>query len=130
MSYYDKEKGLFRLNTVTQKYSRLGCSFALLAEAVTGEEAQKVADKMINDREIVDCSLSCASFFYDALLKVNDGYKDYVLEDIRKKYKYMLEKGATTFWETLNGSAENGGVGSLCHGWSALPIYYYHKFFS
>lgn len=68
--------------------------------------------------------------FYGALLKVNDGYKDYVLEDIRKKYKYMLEKGATTFWETLNGSAENGGVGSLCYGWSALPIYYYHKFFS
>lgn len=129
-AFYDEEKGLFRLNTRTREYSQLGCAVALLAEVVTGEEAQRVAGNMLGDGEIVECSLSCASFFYDALLKVNDGYKDYVLKDIRKKYEYMLGKGATTFWETLNGSAENGGIGSLCHGWSALPIYYYHKFFS
>lgn len=129
-AFYDKERGLFRLNNLTKEYSRLGCSSALLAQVVTGEEAKKVAENMVNDCAIVDCSLSCASFFYDALLGVSEGYKDYVIKDIREKYGYMLEHGATTFWETLNGSAENGGIGSLCHGWSALPIYYYHKFFS
>ena len=63
------------------------------------------------------------------------------LEQIRNDFPILNEKinghplvwldnGATTFWETLNGSAENGGIGSLCHGWSALPVYYYHKFFA
>jgi hypothetical protein len=37
----------------------------------------------------------------------------------------MLEQGATSFWETAKGEADFSGAGSLCHGWSALPIYYY-----
>jgi hypothetical protein len=39
----------------------------------------------------------------------------------------MLQKDATTFWETALGDNDFDGAGSLCHGWSALPIYYYHK---
>ena len=37
----------------------------------------------------------------------------------------MLEQGATTFWETEKGAAALEHTGSLCHGWSAMPIYYY-----
>ena len=33
--------------------------------------------------------------------------------------------GATTVWETIEGSEDFSDAGSLCHGWSALPIYYY-----
>jgi hypothetical protein len=39
----------------------------------------------------------------------------------------MLKKGATSFWETIKGEADFDGAGSLCHGWSGLPIYYYDK---
>ena len=39
----------------------------------------------------------------------------------------MLDKGATTFWETEKGEADFGGAGSLCHGWSAIPIYYFNE---
>ena len=39
----------------------------------------------------------------------------------------MLEKGATSFWETINGDADFGNAGSLCHGWSAMPIYYLNR---
>jgi hypothetical protein len=127
--FFESENSLFRLNSRTQEYSKLGCSIAILAEITTGEEANAVAANMMRNEVVADCSLSCANFYYDALLKVSGEYKDFILKDIRKKYKYMLDKGATTFWETLNGVDENGGIGSLCHGWSALPIYYYHKFF-
>ena len=58
------------------------------------------------------------------LLSIN--YRNYILEDIDRTYAYMLEKGATTFWETIKGKEDFDGAGSLCHGWSALPIYYYH----
>jgi hypothetical protein len=40
----------------------------------------------------------------------------------------MLFHGATSFWETLLGGADFGGAGSLCHGWSAVPIYFYHAY--
>jgi len=48
-----------------------------------------------------------------------------ILSELDTTYKYMLDRGATTFWETIKGADDFGGAGSLCHGWSALPIYYY-----
>ena len=73
-------------------------------------------------------------YVYDAILardKKNGG--EFVLSDIREKYGYMLSKGTTTFWETLDGAEAFHRAGSLCHGWSAMPIVYYkrllHEFF-
>jgi len=64
-------------------------------------------------------------FVYDALLASDPQNKDFVLADIREKYGYMLANGATSFWETIVGEADFNKAGSLCHGWSAMPIYYY-----
>ena len=67
------------------------------------------------------------TFFYDALLRFGDRYKAWILGDIRRKYKKMLDCGADTFWETEKGWRDFDGAGSLCHGWSALPVYYLNK---
>ena len=48
-----------------------------------------------------------------------------VKDELDRDYLYMLRHGATTFWETIEGSEDFSDAGSLCHGWSALPIYYY-----
>jgi hypothetical protein len=64
------------------------------------------------------------TFYYDALLMFGDKYRDFILNDIKKKYGYMLEQGATTFWETEKGWQDFNNAGSLCHGWSAIPAYY------
>ena len=54
-------------------------------------------------------------------------YKDFILNEIRTNYKKMLDAGSTTVWETVNGSSDFDNAGSLCHGWSAVPIYVYHR---
>ena len=77
---------------------------------------------------MTDITLSMNTYFYDALLSLGDDYKDYIIGDIEDKYGYMLSCGATTFWETIEGWHAFSGAGSLCHGWSALPIYYFDKF--
>ena len=66
------------------------------------------------------------TFVYDALIARDTEYKEYILADIRQKYGQMLAADATSFWETIDGESAFGGAGSLCHGWSAIPIYYYH----
>lgn len=77
---------------------------------------------------IIPISVSMTTFVYDALLRVDaDRYKDYILNDIDTRYSTMLDAGATTFWETMGGYVSFAKAGSLCHGWSALAIYYYHK---
>ena len=41
----------------------------------------------------------------------------------------MLEDGkTTTLWETADGAAAFDYSGSMCHGWSAILIYFYYKY--
>lgn len=55
----------------------------------------------------------------------NEGMSSDALTILREQWNRMLEKGATTFWETFPGFIGNGHWSrSLCHGWSAAPGYF------
>ena len=83
-----------------------------------------ICEKMIKG-ETSECSLAMVNFFYEALLKTNnEKYKTYILEEIRRDYLFMLNNGATSVWETIEGDV---GHNSLCHAWNCLPIYYFDK---
>ena len=76
--------------------------------------------------KIIPNTLSMNSFRFDALLRQDaEKYAPIILAELDRDYGYMLSQDATTFWETIVGAADFSGAGSLCHGWSALPIYYY-----
>lgn len=65
-------------------------------------------------------------FSYDALLQTDFAlYRQYIMDDIDSRYGRMLERNAASFRETEDGERAFDGAGSLCHGWSAMPIYYY-----
>ena len=125
--FYNEADGLFSSFAGRRHYSKLCNSLAVLSGCAF-EKAEATAAKIAGGGGMADTTLSMKIFEYDALLSANqDKYAEYILRDIDKDYGYMLENGATSFWETLNGYREYGGAGSLCHGWSTLPIYYYHK---
>ena len=120
-TFYDVDRGVYRLSTVTEKSSQLSNSMALLI----GLGNKGLAEKMINDESLIKVTLSMNTFYYDALLSVDKyRYSDFIVEDIKKKYGKMLDEGATTFWETEKGWRDFDNAGSLCHGWSAIPAYY------
>ena len=123
--FYNAERGLLFFKD-GDDYTDLANSLAIVTDTVKGDEAVKICEKMIAG-EAVECTLSMKCFLYDALLKTDEKYKDFVLSEIRKNYKFMLDSGATSAWETIKGAEDFAGAGSLCHGWSAIPIYYYHK---
>ncbi|MFZ5742994.1 MAG: MGH1-like glycoside hydrolase domain-containing protein [Pseudomonadota bacterium] len=56
-----------------------------------------------------------AHYIYDAIAKA--GRLDWVIDDIRRLYRPMIEAGATTLWESF------APIASLCHGFSATPVY-------
>lgn len=116
---------MFRLTSLTEKTSVLGNSLAFLA----GLGDEKLAEKIASGEGMIPITLSMNAFKYDALMKFGDKYNGYILDDIRKIYGKMLEAGATTFWETELGWEDFGGAGSLCHGWSAIPVYYLCRIF-
>jgi hypothetical protein len=55
-------------------------------------------------------------------------YAKQVFADIARVFGYMLYRNATTFWETIDGGYAFGDAGSLCHGWSAVPVYMYWRY--
>ena len=121
-TFYDAERGLYReQDSGTPYYTVLGNSYAVLC----GLGDETVAEKLTAPVDMVPITLSMCIFLYEALLKTDKRYKKFVLEDLDRKYHRMLCEGATTFWETEKGKENCGHTGSLCHGWSALPIRYY-----
>ena len=121
--FFDNESGSFYLRTDNRAYkSQLGNSFAILI----GLGDERTAEAIISDKSLTETSLSMLIYKYEALLKVNPAYREYILGEIREKYGHMLNCGATSFWETFLGDRDFSNAGSLCHGWSALPAYYYH----
>ncbi len=125
--FFDENKKLFRTYIgQAEHFGKLSNALAVLT-GCAGEKADMICERIVSDKELQDTTLSMRVFYYDALLKVNPKkYRDYILSDIDEKYGYMLQRGATSFWETILGEDDFSGAGSLCHGWSAVPVYYYH----
>ncbi len=121
--FWVESKGVYKLSTDTELYSQLGNALTLLI----GLGDERLAEKIVKDENMVLATLSMRAFVYDALLRFKGKYEAFVLADIRERYAKMLDAGATSFWETEKGAADFEGAGSLCHGWSAIPIYYFNK---
>ncbi len=117
-----KNGEVYRLSNLTEKSSQLGNSLAILI----GLGGKKLAEKIVKGDGMISATLSMRAFVYDALLKTDKEYKKYILNDIKERYGKMLNSGATSFWETEKGEADFDGAGSMCHGWSAIPIYYFN----
>ena len=125
-TFYDAERGIYKNRASGPAASKLGNAIAVLCGAATGGALSTVADALICDG-ITDASLSMMCFVYDALLAIDrDKYAPYVLAEIERIYVPMLATGNNTVWETVLGAPDFDNAGSLCHGWSAMPIYYYH----
>ncbi len=77
---------------------------------------------------VIPNTTSMNAFRFDALLRADkEKFAPIILDELDREYLKMLRAGATSVWETALGAEDFGGQGngSLCHGWSALPIYYY-----
>ena len=119
--FFEPETGLFYLDPAHEICSQLGNAFALLIGL--GDERTVTAVKEC--RNMIPATLSMQTFVYDALLLRDRDPRAFILADIAQNYGEMLRCGATSFWETLEGQSAFGNAGSLCHGWSAMPVYYY-----
>ena len=91
-------------------------------------EEKETICRAIASGKLLSGTLSLKTFKYDALLSVGDKYKDYIIDEIKREYLYMLSQGADCTWETIEGKKAFANAGSLCHGWSAIPAYYLIKF--
>lgn len=123
--YYNTGNGLFFVSDIDEDATELANSLAIVSGVADGELAEKICQSLASG-ELISCSLSMKCFKYDALIKTDkQAYASVILNEIRQMYGIMLDNGATTTWETIDGASAFENAGSLCHGWSALPVHYY-----
>ena len=124
-AFYNAETGLYSMTVGGDEYTVLGNALAILAGLELDKEY--VCEKIVNG-ELSDCSLSMKIFKYDALRATDkEKYQEWVLNEIRREYGKMIERGDTV-WETIDGASAFDNAGSLCHGWSAVPILFLNNF--
>lgn len=127
-TFWDEARGLFfDRPTADKTYSVLGNSLCILCGAADGLDTRALCDRLIEDKTVTPISLSMLCFFFDALLQTDrEHYRSVILDRIEATYRPMVALGLGTVWETEEGESAFKKAGSLCHGWSALPVYYYH----
>lgn len=125
--FFDEKHGAYKTRLQDEKPVHELTQALMLYAGGVPEENKKSVEQAILSEKLIRTSLSMTIFTYEALLK-NPENRDYVLGQIETVWSRMLRAGAQTFWETEDGDQDFDRAGSLCHGWSAVPIYIFAKY--
>lgn len=132
--FWQEDRGLFA--TYLREGDRLEHECALsqalivCAGGASPEQKVRVLSYLTHptDPGWLPVTLSSSLYLYDALMQEPEQYGTWMLQDVAKIWGEMLVSGASTFWETAKGSVDFSLAGSLCHGWSAVPVYLYYRY--
>ena len=130
--FWDASKNIYASFTDLKNkhhYAELTQALALCAN-IPGGERRRLLLARLADREngLVPGTVSSLIFKYQALLGGGEEYAPAVFQDILDKWGHMLFNRATSFWETVKGADDFNGAGSLCHGWTAIPAYFFFAY--
>ncbi len=110
-------------------YAELTQSLALLCGAADEEQQKHILPLLANPQNgLVEVTLSHAIYKYEALMTRPEIYAKTVFNSIAEIWGNMLFQGATSFWETGRAGWDFDNAGSLCHAWSAIPVYFYYAY--
>ncbi len=129
-NFYNSEKQAYVTRLGADEGSSLHAftqALVLYVGAVPPELVSNVINHMLSPN-MIPCSLSSSIYAYDVLLEQGATYRKYVEKEIERIWGGMVFTGTTTFWETEAGASDFSAAGSLCHGWSAVPVYLYGKY--
>lgn len=131
-SFWDHEQKAYRTylgENCTEHYAELTQALALCNGVVPQEYQGLLREKLSdNNNSLVKTSISYSIFKYEALLQQPDKYGSLVFDEIADNWGHMLYNKATSFWETIKGADDFFKAGSLCHGWSAIPAYFFSAY--
>ena len=102
-------------------------SLALLADAIPKNERTYVVKKLSAPSDWTKTSLSQSLYKFEALRLAGEESERAMWKEMDNTWSAMLDAGATSFWEVNDGWKAFGNAGSLCHGWSAIPVYFYGR---
>ena len=124
--FYQPDSGLYASRVIDGKvaghYHEHTQALMLVYDVAPQEIRKELAEKVCNFTYGISGSLSSLYLSVKALEKCGIEGKR-IFDKIITNYEPMLKNNTGTLWETAAGGFDFGYAGSLCHGWSALPVY-------
>lgn len=124
-AYYNPDLGCmmtYENNPLTHEITQV---LALYNNCVPEPEKQKIINGLLK-KEHIKISSSSIRYYYAALLQEGKELRKFLSEKIWNDFGMMVQGASTTMWETDLGEEDFLKAGSLCHGWSALPVWYFY----
>lgn len=121
-TFFDSRRGVFYSAVGDGRLHELTQALAICA-GVTQDR------KLLRKEGLIPATLSTLFFKYEALLSDENADRDAVLEEMLTIWGKMLLTGTDTLWEVTEGAAAFDNAGSLCHGWSAVPVYFLYRYY-
>jgi hypothetical protein len=114
----------------TPKYfAELTQSLVLLAGLCPKTIAAQLRSRLASENNgLTETTLSQSFYKFEALMAEKEIFGKRIFDLISRDWSKMLFAGATSFWETMKGGWDFDNAGSLCHGWSAIPVYFYQAY--
>lgn len=137
--YWDDEQGAYldSFSSGRRHVTRQTNIFAILFHVASPARRERIIKSVIDNDQVPPITTPYFNFFELDVL-AGAGQLDKVMDKLRTYWGGMLERGAVTFWEefdpTVTGPEQYDMYGdkfgkSLCHAWSASPIYLLSKYF-
>lgn len=138
--FWDSDQGAYIDSFVSGRrhITRHANIFAILFDIADGRQKEQIVKNVLCNDAVAQITTPYFKFYeMDALCKM--GKLSEVLERIKEYWGGMLKKGAVTFWEEYDPDVpeeeqydmygDRFGK-SLCHAWSASPIYLLARYFA
>jgi alpha-L-rhamnosidase len=130
--FWDNQAGAYTtylVNSPVKHFAELTQALAILAKISPDSVTLKLQERLASpDNGLVETTLSQSIHKFEALMEKKGIFGEWIFEKINRDWSYMLYQGATSFWETLKAGWDFDNAGSLCHGWSATPVYFYQAY--
>lgn len=124
-TWYDPSRGCMLTYEGSDQTHEITQILALYNRCIPEPEDQKVVEGILN-REHIKISFSSNRYYYAVLQRYGKATREFLAEQLRKDYGKMALENSSTMWETDLGEADFLKAGSLCHGWSALPVWFFY----
>ena len=122
--FWDSQEGVFLTHKSSKRFTELTQALAVLAGVGDDKMRSAVLERMVRrDSGLAGPGLSQSYYTFEAMMTDKSRFGAEVLRRIEEIWGKMLDAGATSFWETIIGASDFSNAGSLCHGWSAVPVY-------
>jgi len=115
-SCWNQAKGMIADTPDKTNFSQHTNALAILTNTIPRELQASVANTILNNKDIAECSLYFRFYLTEAIEKAGLADK---YPDMLDPWKKMLSIGLTTFAEVQDAPRSD------CHAWSASPLYYF-----